>query len=66
MARSRSVTAVVLDDDEFLALIRLATKEFRTPYDQGRYILRKALEEAGLLPNEETRRPANKTQEVQQ
>ena len=41
---------VTLEQPEYSALLTLATQELRSPPDQLRYILRRALEHSGLLP----------------
>lgn len=41
---------LTLEQDEYSALLKIAVAELRNPEDQARFIIRRELERAGLLP----------------
>ena len=43
---------LTLEQPEYSALLKVAMAELRNPQDQARYILRRDLENRGLIPSE--------------
>jgi hypothetical protein len=51
---------LILEQDEYSALLKVATSELRNPADQARHILRQDLARRGLLPADASQTEAPK------